>query len=100
MVMKKLEETFGLPKLSQIAETFDKFPDEKQLKTIKEVLTIAERIALNAPELDQVVLLIREINSMPIDKLKNLEKVLKSIERIIKTAPQDLVDFLASLTKE
>lgn len=100
MVMDKVEQALGLPKLSKIAESLEKFPDEKQLKTIKEVLAIAERVALSAPELDQVVLLIKEINSMPLDKLKSLEKVLKSIERILKTAPEDLVDFLASLTKE
>ena len=100
MVMKRVEEAFGLPRLSQVAETLEKFPDEKQLKAIKEVLTIAERVALNAPELDQVVLLIKEINSMPVDKLKNLEKVLKSIERIIKTAPQDLMEFLSTLKDE
>ena len=100
MVMKRVEEAFGLPRLSQVAETLEKFPDEKQLKAIKEVLTIAERVALNAPELDQVVLLIKEINSMPVDKLKNLEKVLKSIERIIKTAPQDLLEFLSTLKDE
>ena len=100
MVMKRVEEAFGLPRLSQVAETLEKFPDEKQLKAIKEVLTIAERVALNAPELDQVVLLIKEINSMPVDKLKNLEKVLKSIERIIKTAPQDLMEFISGLKDE
>jgi len=100
MVIRRVEEALGLPKLTEVADSLDKFPDEKQLKTIKEVLTIAERISLNAPELDQVVLLIKEINSMPIDNLKELSKVLKSIERIIKTAPEDLVDFLASLTKE
>lgn len=100
MVMKRVEEVLGLPKLSQVAESLEKFPDQKQLKAIKEVLTIAERVALNAPELDQVVLLIKEINSMPVDKLKNLEKVLKSIERIIKTAPEELVNFLTNLNEE
>ncbi|GAH75126.1 unnamed protein product, partial [marine sediment metagenome] len=31
MVMKKFEETFGLPRLSEITKTLEKFPDEKQL---------------------------------------------------------------------
>ena len=100
MVMQKLEKTLGLPPLSEIGKTMERFPDQKQLKTIKEVLTIAERVAEKAPELDQVVLLIKEINAMPTDKLKNLEKVLKSIERIIKTAPQDLLEFLSTLKDE
>jgi len=100
MVMKRLEETFGLPPLSEIGKTIERFPDQKQLKAIKEVLTIAERVAEKAPELDQVVLLVKEINSMPTDKLKDLEKILKRIERIIKTAPQDLMEFIASLKGE
>lgn len=100
MVLKKIEDAFGLPKLSEIAETLERFPDEKQVNSIKELLTVAERVSKNAPELDQVVLLIREINSMPIDKLKELQTILKSIERIIKAAPEDLVEFLGSLIKE
>ncbi|GAI77974.1 unnamed protein product, partial [marine sediment metagenome] len=53
-----------------------------------------------APELDQVVMLIKEINSMPIEKLEKLEKLLKRIEKIMKHAPQDLLGFLASLKEE
>jgi len=100
MVMQRVEKAFGLPRLSQVAESLEKFPDEKQLKTIKDVLTIAERVAQTAPELDQVVMLIKEINSMPIEKLERLEKLLKRIERIMTKAPQDLIDFLTSLKEE
>lgn len=100
MVLKRLEETLGLPPLTEMSKTLEKFPDEKQVNSIKELLTVAERVSKNAPELDQVVLLIREINSMPIDKLKELQTILKSIERIIKAAPEDLVEFLGSLIKE
>ena len=100
MVMEKIEKTFGLPKLSDLPKTLEKFPDEKQLKAIKQVLTIAERVAKSAPELDQVVMLIKEINSMPLEKLEKLEKLLKRIEKIMKHAPQDLMEFLASLKEE
>jgi len=99
-LLSEVENKLGLPKLSQVAESMEKFPDAKQLRLIKEVLVAAEAVSRNAPELDQVVMLIREINSMPIDKLEKLEKLLKRIEKIIKTAPQDLVEFLASLKKE
>lgn len=104
MVMQKnrgllggFEEKLGLPPLNQIAGAMDKFPDAKQLRLIKEVLAAAEAVSRNAPELDKVASLIREINSMPIEKLEKLEKLLKRIERIMKTAPQDLLDFLTSL---
>jgi hypothetical protein len=104
MVMEKVrslqaevEKTLGLPPLSQVAGVLDKFPDAKHLHLIKDVLIAAEAVSRNAPELDKVAILIREINSMPIEKLEKLEKLLRRIERIMKNAPQDLLEFLTSL---
>jgi len=99
-ILEEVEKKLGLPRLSQIATTLDKFPDAKQLRLIKEVLTVAERVSQTAPELDKVVMLIREINEMPVDKLEKLEKLLKRIEGIMKKAPQDLIEFLTSLKEE
>ena len=96
-IAKEAERRFGLPPLSKVTESLDKFPDAKQLRLIKEVLETAERVSLTTPELDKVVSLIREINSMPIEKLEKLEKLLKRIEKIMKTAPQDLLEFITSL---
>jgi len=107
MVMKGLEQIareterrLGLPPLSKVTESLDKFPDARQLRLIKEVLEIAERVSKTAPELDKVVAVIQEINSMPIEKLEKLEKLLKRVERIIKNAPQDLLGFLTGLKEE
>ena len=97
---REVERKFGLPQLSKLTASLDKFPDAKQLRLIKEVLVVAERVSQTAPELDKVISLIREINSMPVEKLEKLEKLLKRIERIMRTAPQDLLDFLASLKEE
>jgi len=99
-LIAEIENKLGLPKLSQVAETIEKFPDARQLRLIKEVLVAAEAVSRNAPELDKVALLIREINSMPVEKLERLEKLLKRIERIMKNAPQDLLEFLSSLKEE
>jgi len=107
MVMKRIEQVaeeaerrFGLPPLSKVTESLDKFPDARQLRLIKEVLEVAERVSKSAPELDKVAALIREINSMPIEKLEKLEKLLKRIEKIMKTAPQNLLEFITSLKEE
>ena len=100
MVMEKLEKTFGLPPLSKITEAFEKLPDEKKLKSIKDILTLAERVSRTALELDKVVSLIREINSMPIEKLERLEKILKRIEGIMKKAPDEILSLLAGLKEE
>jgi len=99
-LLPELERKLGLPHLSLVAGSLEKFPDSKQLKLIKDVLTVAERVSQSAPQLDQVVTIIREINSMPTEKLEKMDKVLKRIEKIIKTAPQDLVAFLVSLKEE
>lgn len=100
MVIRSLEKSLGLPRLSEITKTLEKFPDEKKLKAIKDILTLAERVSQTALELDKVVMLIKEINSMPIEKLEKLEKVLKRIEGILKKAPEELMSFLASLKEE
>ena len=99
-VAKEAERRFGLPPLSKVTESLDKFPDAQQLRLIKQVLEVAERVSGSAPELDKVVALIREINSMPIEKLEKLEKLLKRVEKIMKNAPQDLLEFLTSLKEE
>lgn len=99
-ILSEVERKLGLPRLSQVADSLQGFPDAKQLKVIKEVMVVAERVSQTAPELDKVVMLIREINLMPVDKLEKLEKVLKRIEKIMKTAPADLLEFLAGLKDE
>ena len=99
-IARETERRLGLPPLSKVTESLDKFPDARQLRLIKELLEIAERVSKTAPELDKVVMLIKEINSMPIDKLEKLEKILRRIEGILKKAPQDLMEFISSLKEE
>jgi len=97
---REAERKLGLPPLSKMVESLDKLPDERRLKLIKEVLVIAERVSQSAPELDKVIGLIREINSLPMDKLEKVEKVLKRVEKIMKSAPQELMSFLTSLKED
>ena len=97
---REAERKLGLPPLSKLAESLDKLPDERRLKLIKEMLTLAERVSKTAPELDKVISLIHELNSVPIEKLERLEKVLKRIEGIIKKAPEELLGFLTGLKEE
>ena len=97
---KKFEATTGAPPLSRVVDSIEKLPDVKQLRMIKELLETAERVAKTAPDLDKVVALMGEINNLPIEKLDKLEKILRRIEGIIKSAPQDLLDFLAKLKEE
>jgi len=96
-LLADFENKLGLPPLSRMTEVLEKFPDARQLHLIKDVLVAAEAVSRNAPELDKVVMLIREVNSMPIEKLEKLEKLLKRIDKIVKNTPQDLLEFLTSL---
>ena len=100
MVFDRLEKALGLPKLTEVTKTLESFPDEKRLKAIKGVLLVAERVSKTAPELDQVASLIREINSMELDKMVQLEKMLKRVEKVMKLAPKEVIDFLSSLNTE
>jgi len=99
-IAKEAERRLGLPPISKVTESLDKFPDARQLKLIKEVLEIAERVSKTAPELDKVISLIRELNSISPEKLIQIDKLLRRIEKVMKAAPQDLLGFLASLKEE
>lgn len=99
-VAREAERKLGLPPLSKVAESLEKLPDERRLRLIKEVLVLAERVSKTTPELDKVVALIREINSMPIEKLEKLERVLKRIEGIMKKAPEELLSFIKDVKEE
>jgi len=99
-VAKEAERKFGLPPLSKIAESAEKLPDEKRLRLIRDVLTTAERVSKTAPELDKVISLIRELNSISPEKLSQLEKLLRRVEKLMKSAPDELLNFLSSLSEE
>lgn len=99
-VLPTIEQKLGLPPLSKLAKSLDRFPDARQLRLIKETLEVAERICHTSPELDKVVMLIAEINSMPLEKLEKLEKLLKRIEGIVSKAPDEFFDFVKSLKEE
>lgn len=99
-ILTQLERKFGLPSLSKVAESLERFPDAKQLRLIRDVLTVAERLSEKAPELDKVLSIIQAISSMPTEQLKELDKVLRRVERVMKQTPEELLGFLASLKGE
>lgn len=99
-IVSELEQRLGLPRLSRLVDSFEKFPDAKQLKLLKEILDVAERLSKTAPDLDKVANLVRELNAVPIEKLEKLETGLRRLEQIIDKAPQDLMDVISKLMKE
>ena len=96
-LVKEFEEKTGAPPLSKLTEAIDKFPDEKRLTLIKQVLTLANKLSTDSPDVEQVVLLLQEINTVPIEKLEYMVQILRQVEKIMKKAPKELLDFLVSL---
>lgn len=99
-VLGKIEDKLGLPPLGSVAEVFQKFPDIPKLKLIKSILEICEHLPQGAPELERVVTLVNLIVDTPIEKLENLERVLKEANKLAKQAPSGLLEFLSSLKEE
>jgi len=92
-----IEEKLGLPSLNQVAKGFQKFPDMPRLREIKSIVQSCERLAESGPELDKVVVLVSLIADTPNEKLEKLEKVLKQANKLVKEAPDELLEFLSSL---
>lgn len=96
-LISQIEERLGLPPLSQVTETLQKFPDMPRLRLIKNILETCERLSRTSPELEKVITLVNLIADTPTEKLEKLEKILKRIEGIMKKAPNELLEFLTSL---
>ena len=99
-LIAQIEEKLGLPPLSQVTETLQKFPDMPRLQLIKNILEVCERLSRTAPELEKIVTLVNLIADTPIDKLEKLEKVLKQANKLMAHAPNELLEFLSSLKEE
>lgn len=96
-LLSQIEKKLGLPSLSKVAESLQKFPDMPRLRLLKSILDICERLASTSPELEKVVDLVNLIANTPTEKLEKLEKVLKQANKLVAHAPHELIDFLSSL---
>ena len=99
-IVRQIEEKFGLPRISQVTEALDKFPDARQMKLIKETLEAADRISSKVPDLGLAIELIKAMNSVPLEQLHEWEKFLRRVEALLKKSPQELIDFLMSLKEK
>ena len=99
-LLSELERKLGLPPLSQVAETLQKFPDMPRLRLIKNILEACERLSRTAPELEKIVTLVNLIADTPTDRLEKLEKILKQANKLVAHAPNGLLEFLSSLKEE
>lgn len=101
-ILQQIEKKLKLPPLSQ---ALDKIPDAEQLRLTKDILSTIERLMreVNAlpsdkmERLERVMTMVYELYSMPTDKMKETDKILKRVEKIIKGAPEQLLNFLDKL---
>ena len=96
----EIERKFNLPSLSRTAEILKNFPDANQLKQLRQTLEVAERVSNTAIDLEQVLELLKAINEIPTEKLVLFEKLLKKLEKIIKLAPPEIMDFIKELKED
>ncbi len=99
-LLSELERKLGLPPISQVTETLQKFPDMPRLRLIKNILEMCERLSQTSPELEKVVTLVNLIADTPTEKMEKLEKVLKQANKLVANAPNELLEFLSSLKGE
>ena len=99
-LLSAIEEKLGLPSITKVAEGLQKFPDMPRLRVIKSILDTCERLSRTSPELEKVITLVNLIANTPTDKLEKLDKVLKQANKLLKDAPNELLNFLSSLKEE
>ena len=99
-LLSEFERKLGLPPISQVTETLQKFPDMPRLRLIKSILETCERLSQTSPELEKVVTLVNLIADTPTDKLASLERVLRQANKLVAHAPSELLEFLSSLKGE
>ena len=99
-LLSQLEEKLGLPPISKVAGTLQKFPDMPKLRLIKSILETCERLSRVSPELEKVVAMVNLIADTPTEKLVSLSKVLKEANKLVSKAPTEMFEFLSSLKEE
>jgi len=87
-IISDIEHKFKLPPISSVANTLKSFPDVEQLRMLKQTLEVADKVSRTAPELNQVLGLIKAIKEIPTDKLVQIGKLLKSQDRVSMMAPE------------
>ncbi len=110
-LMSTMERKFGLPKLSQLAGAIEKLPDAEYLRLLERVIDKAEKFTKTAPDMNQVLLLSKELNIEKLEEadrvlariervMGRLEKILKSVQELAKNAPEGLVSSIVAEIKK
>lgn len=112
MVLKKIEETLGLPPLQDISEMRQVLTlatelmklvnglDMGKTQAVKEILEVASRLPPGREELGLVVELVRELKEIPTERIKEVDRLIKRVESLVKATPDDLVNLVRSAMKE
>lgn len=98
-IIRQAEKKLGLPPLSRALENL---PDAEQLRLAKEILNTIERLMREVnslpsdkmERLERVMGMVYELYSMPVEKMKETGKILRTVEKIIKGAPEQVLSLL------
>lgn len=88
--LRKIEQSFGLPPLTQVSEVIRSLPDEKKLRLVKQVLDSATKVKGSPEELRMVLDLIRLITATNMEQLTAVRDILANLAKLVKLLPKDL----------
>lgn len=95
-LLTQIENKLGLPKLSRVVESVAEF-DPKQIREAKELMERIERVSKVAPDLDKVVMLIREWRAMTPEEWREINKALGHLDHIVTKSPEEVIDAIRQL---
>lgn len=95
-LLTQIEDRLGLPKLSRVVESVAEF-DPKQIREAKELFDRIERVAKIAPDLDKVLLLVRELRSMTPEEWREINKALGHLDHLVTKSPKEVIDAIKQL---
>ena len=78
-IQKSVEEKLGLPPLGDVGEMLKHFPNEKQIKQIKEILDVADKVTDKVPDLEKMIQLAHEIDAISPEKWRLMRGLLAQI---------------------
>lgn len=88
--LRKIEQSFGLPPLTQVSEVLRSLPDEKKLRLVKQVLDSATKVKGSPEELRMVLDLIRLITATNMEQLTAVRDILANLAKLVRLLPKDL----------
>lgn len=88
-MMREIEETIGLPKLSDAAQIFKSLPDEKTLRQLRAIINDIGKVKGGPDELAMAVALIKFIVEADMEHINAVKDITGNLVKLIRYLPKD-----------